>query len=95
MKELEILESRIERLIKASTGWIAEKKRLEKLLSDQEHTIRSLTARLEAVNQETASRSVAQTVSNMPDMDKSDLKAYLDQVIQSIENNIQLLEHSK
>lgn len=92
MKELELLQQRLEQLMKHFAAAQAEKERLEKnnlrqaaLISEQEKTITKLETALQL-------KSVAiSTAGAHTEEEKQQLKAHLDKVIRVIEKNIELL----
>lgn len=92
MKELELLQQKLEQLIKRFTALQAEKERLEQAGQKQAGIISELQAKIAALESELQLKSVALSASGShSEEEKQKLKIHLDRVIREIEKNIELL----
>ncbi len=92
MKELELLQQKLEQLIKRFAALHAEKERLEQAGNRQAGIITALQNKIAALESELQFKSVALSTSGAhSDEEKQKLKTHLDRVIREIEKNIELL----
>lgn len=92
MQELDQLHNRLNRLLKRFQELKAEKEKLLKKIERQEQALKEQSARMEVMEQELQSRTIAGHIGTDGD-DKAILKQYLDELIQQVEYNIKLLKH--
>jgi|GEM_PF-1778635 len=92
MKELELLQQRLEQLIRRFTALQAEKERMDKALARQAEIISGQQETINRLEQELQLKTVAGSVAGTASpAEKEQLKQHLDQVIREIEKNIELL----
>ena len=92
MKELELLQQKLEQLIKRFSALQAEKERMEQLNKRQAGIITAQEEKITALEAELQSSSVVLSASGtFSGLEKEKLKAQLDRVIREIEQNIELL----
>ena len=92
MKELELLQQKLEQLIKRFTALQAEKERLEQVGRKQDGIITELRTKIAVLESELQLKSVAFSATGThSEEEKQKLKIHLDHVIKEIEKNIELL----
>lgn len=92
MKELELLQQKLEQLLKLFAASQADKERMEKANTRQAAVIAAQEEKIAALEQELQLRSVARSANGLlADDEKQRLKDHLDKLIQTIEKNIELL----
>lgn len=92
MKELELLQQKLEQLIKRFSALQAEKEKWEQAGMRQAEIITALQTRIDTLESELQLKSVALSASGKhTESDKEQLKQHLDKVIREIEKNIELL----
>ncbi len=89
MHELELLQQKLDQLLKRFASALADKERLEKTIAQQLLTIEQQQERIDNQEEELRARGVADSA--YTDRDREKLKKHLDKVIQAIEKNIELL----
>lgn len=92
MKELELLQQKLEQLIKRFAALQAEKEKLELAGQRQAGIITELKARITTLESDLQLKSVAISASgHYSEEEKQELKMHLDRVIREIEKNLELL----
>lgn len=92
MKELELLQQKLEQLMKHFSASQAEKERLEKANVRQAAIIAGQEEKIAALETELQLKSVALSAGGIhTEAEKQKLKVHLDKVIRTIEKNIELL----
>lgn len=90
MKELELLQQKLEQLLKRYAALQANVSRLEKINSRQAAVIEEQQAKMDTLQKELQLKSVALSA-NYTGSDKEQLRQHLDKVIIEIEKNLELL----
>jgi phage host-nuclease inhibitor protein Gam len=90
MKELELLQQKLEQLLKRYAALQANASRLEKINSRQAAVIEEQQTKIETLQKELQLNSVALSAT-YTGSDKDQLKQHLDKVIIEIEKNLELL----
>jgi hypothetical protein len=90
MKELELLQQKLEQLLKRYAALQANASRLEKMNSRQAAVIEEQQTKIETLQKELQLNSVALSAT-YTGSDKDQLKQHLDKVIIEIEKNLELL----
>ncbi|MFA6056961.1 MAG: hypothetical protein WC756_02090 [Taibaiella sp.] len=90
MKELELLQQKLEQLLKQYAAVQANASRLEKINSRQAAVIEEQQTKMETLQKELQLKSVVLSAT-YTGSDKEQLKQHLDQVITEIEKNLELL----
>ena len=90
MKELELLQQKLEQLLKQYAAVQANASRLEKINSRQTAVIEEQQTKIETLQKELQLKSVVLSAT-YTGSDKEQLKQHLDQVINEIEKNLELL----
>lgn len=90
MKELELLQDKLQQLLKHHNAVQSDLDRLKKINEKQTALIEQQKAELDQVRQELTLKAVALSASGF-DGNKEDLKQHLDLVIREIEKNIESL----
>lgn len=90
MKELELLQQKLEQLLKQYAAVQANASRLEKINSRQTAVIEEQQTKIETLQKELQLKSVVLSAT-YTGSDKEQLKQHLDQVITEIEKNLELL----
>jgi hypothetical protein len=90
MKELELLQQKLEQLLKQYAAVQANASRLEKINSRQAAVIEEQQTKIEILQKELQLKSVVLSAT-YTGSDKEQLKQHLDQVITEIERNLELL----
>jgi len=92
MKELELLQQKLELLLKRYAAVLGEKERLEELCNRHTGTISDQQNKIAALETELQLKAVAlSTTGTHAGEDKQKLKTHLERVIREIEKNIELL----
>lgn len=91
MKELELLQQKLDQLIKRLAALQGEKDRLEQTCDRHAATISEQQEKIGALENALRLKSVALSASAAPTGDKDQLKAHLNRVIREIEKNIEQL----
>lgn len=90
MKELELLQQKLEHLLKRYAAMQAHVTRLETVNSRQAAVIQEQQGQMELLQKELQLKSVVLSATHA-ETDKEMLKQHLDKVIREIEKNIELL----
>jgi chromosome segregation ATPase len=91
MKELELLQQKVEQLIKQYTALKAEHERLNKKFEKQSTMLFQREEELKNTQEELKWQSVTQAATSLTSEAKEKLKLHLEQIISEIEKNIEML----
>lgn len=91
MKELELLQQKLEQLLKHYAALQADKERMGKTIDKQAAIIHGQREKLESLETELKLKSVALSAGGTDNDQKENLKKHLDDVIREIERNIEML----
>jgi hypothetical protein len=91
MKELELLQEKLQQLLKHHSAVQSDLERLKKTNEKQSALIEQQKTELEKLQQELKLKSVAFSAGGSTEEDKEKLKQHLDSVIREIEKNIDSL----
>jgi hypothetical protein len=91
MKELELLQEKLQQLLKHHSAVQSDLERLKKTNEKQSALIEQQKTELEKLQQELKLKSVAFSTGGSTEEDKEKLKQHLDSVIREIEKNIDSL----
>jgi vacuolar-type H+-ATPase subunit D/Vma8 len=91
MQELELLQQKLDALLKRFTALQAENERLEKGRQQLSGVIAEQQDKLTALENALKSRSVALSASDMTEDQRAHFKQHLEQLIGEIDKNIEML----
>lgn len=91
MQELELLQQKLEHLLKRFVALQAEQTRLQQTVSKQTEIIADQKERIVQLEKEIQLKSVVISASGSDGQEKEKLKKHLDKVIREIEKNIEML----
>lgn len=91
MQELELLQQKLEQLLKRFVALQADQARLQQTVSRQTEIITDQKERILQLEKEIQLKSIVISASGTDGQEKEKLKKHLDNVIREIEKNIEML----